>query len=153
MKTGLIRLLGIRPLGGLVASANQLVHQIHLQLLIANVGIAGGVFRFAQAIELVLGRAGIRTVSKIASLILAAIGERRQMEDPLGVLADNSMATPARLPNGRLRRLCRGVSSQPSRLGPALRAVLPRTDCCPQRTRLESSAPAAATCSVSLART
>ncbi len=77
MKTGLIRLLGIRPLGGLVASANQLVHQIHLQLLIANVGIAGGMFRFAQHIELVLGRAGIRTVSKIASLILAAIGESR----------------------------------------------------------------------------
>ncbi len=42
--------------------------------LLANIGIAAGVFRSGLAIERVLGRTGVRTVSKIASLILAAIG-------------------------------------------------------------------------------
>jgi multiple antibiotic resistance protein len=42
--------------------------------LVVNVALAGAVFWFGQWIDRVLGRTGIRTVSKIANLILAAIG-------------------------------------------------------------------------------
>ena len=42
--------------------------------LVANIAIAGVVFWFGGKIERLLGRTGIRTLSKIASLILAAIG-------------------------------------------------------------------------------
>jgi multiple antibiotic resistance protein len=40
----------------------------------ANIFIAGIVFRFAKFINRLLGNAGVRIVSKIASLLLAAIG-------------------------------------------------------------------------------
>ena len=68
--------LTVRPavLTTIVLLANQHGTIPTVLALIANVGIAGGVFRFAQGIERALGRAGIRTVSKIAGLILAAIG-------------------------------------------------------------------------------
>jgi multiple antibiotic resistance protein len=42
--------------------------------LVVNVALAGAVFWFGQWIDRVLRRTGIRTVSKIANLILAAIG-------------------------------------------------------------------------------
>jgi multiple antibiotic resistance protein len=42
--------------------------------LIVNILIAGGVFFFAGALHKLLGKAGAKTVSKIASLLLAAIG-------------------------------------------------------------------------------
>ena len=41
--------------------------------IVANILIAGTVFHFARAIHRVLGKAGSRTVSKIASLLLASI--------------------------------------------------------------------------------
>lgn len=41
--------------------------------VLVNIGIAGLVFLFGEAIAVRLGRAGVRTVSKIASLLLAAI--------------------------------------------------------------------------------
>lgn len=42
--------------------------------MIANILIAGGVFYFAPLINKVLGKTGSKTVSKITSLLLAAIG-------------------------------------------------------------------------------
>jgi len=42
--------------------------------IVANIGMAGVAFSFAPAIHRILGRAGAKTVSKIASLLLAAIG-------------------------------------------------------------------------------
>ena len=42
-------------------------------VIVANVLIAGAVFGFSQVVDHLLGRTGIRTISKIASLILAAI--------------------------------------------------------------------------------
>lgn len=41
--------------------------------VVANVLIAGGVFRFAELINRLLGKAGTNIVSKLASLLLAAI--------------------------------------------------------------------------------
>jgi len=41
--------------------------------LLVNIGIAGVVFSFAKSIELFLGNAGSKTVSKVASLFLASI--------------------------------------------------------------------------------
>ncbi len=40
---------------------------------VANIALAGGVFCFARPITRFLGRAGSRTLSKVASLLLAAI--------------------------------------------------------------------------------
>ena len=42
--------------------------------LLSNIALAGAVFWFGKGINQLLGRPGIRTLSKIASLILAAIG-------------------------------------------------------------------------------
>jgi multiple antibiotic resistance protein len=42
--------------------------------IVINIMIAGGIFYFAPLINRVLGRTGAKTVSKITSLLLAAIG-------------------------------------------------------------------------------
>jgi len=42
--------------------------------VLVNIVIAGGVFMFAQSVDKVLGSAGSKTLSKIAGLLLAAIG-------------------------------------------------------------------------------
>jgi len=42
--------------------------------VLANILIAGVVFRFAQVLNRLLGKSGAKTISKIASLLLAAIG-------------------------------------------------------------------------------
>ena len=41
--------------------------------IVINVLIAGAVFRFAESISRFLGKAGAKIISKIASLLLAAI--------------------------------------------------------------------------------
>jgi multiple antibiotic resistance protein len=41
--------------------------------IVVNILIAGLVFRFAESIHGILGKAGVKTVSKIASLLLASI--------------------------------------------------------------------------------
>jgi multiple antibiotic resistance protein len=51
------------------------VHGIQLTMLalLANIGIAGGIFWFAQPVTRFLGNAGTMILSKIASLLLATI--------------------------------------------------------------------------------
>ena len=58
--------------------------------LIVNILIAGFVFRFAEYIHRFLGRAGARTVSKIASLLLAAIGVMIVRRGIIAIIADGA---------------------------------------------------------------
>ncbi len=64
--------------------------------VLANVVLAGVVFRFAGALHRLLGEAGSRTVSKIASLLLAAIAVmvvRRGLTEILAT-AGRDLASP-----------------------------------------------------------
>ena len=59
--------------------------------LVANVLIAGLVFLFSTAISHALGKAGSRTISKLASLLLASIGVMMVRKGLLGI---SSIAPP-----------------------------------------------------------
>ncbi len=56
--------------------------------LLANLLLAGLVFTFAQGINRVLGKAGAKVISKIASLLLASIGVMMVRRGILAFLAD-----------------------------------------------------------------
>jgi multiple antibiotic resistance protein len=66
--------VGPAVLTTIVLLANQHGRFSTVLALLANIAVAGAVFRFGIVVERALGRTGIRTLSKIASLILAAIG-------------------------------------------------------------------------------
>jgi multiple antibiotic resistance protein len=55
--------------------------------LVANIGIAGLTFVFSRPITLALGKTGAKTVSKVASLLLAAIAVMLIRKGVAGVLA------------------------------------------------------------------
>ncbi len=70
---GVPLLVGPAVLTTIVLLANQHGHVATVAAVVANILIAGVVLSFSSRIIRFLGRNGIRTISKIASLILAAI--------------------------------------------------------------------------------
>lgn len=71
---GVPLLVGPAVLATILLLANQYGRGLTVLAIVVNIGLVGIVFQFSQFLIHLLGRAGIRTVSKITSLILAAIG-------------------------------------------------------------------------------
>lgn len=70
---GVPLIVGPAVLATTILLANQHGHVPTVLAIVANIIIVGVVFHFSHFIDRFLGRTGIRTVSKITSLILAAI--------------------------------------------------------------------------------
>jgi multiple antibiotic resistance protein len=71
---GVPLLVGPAVLATILLLANQYGYALTVLAIVVNIVVVGLVFEFSQVLIRLLGRAGIRTVSKITSLILAAIG-------------------------------------------------------------------------------
>jgi multiple antibiotic resistance protein len=87
--------VGPAVLTTIILLANQHGRLPTVLAIIANVLIAGGVFWFSRIVDRLLGRTGIRTISKIASLILAAIAVMMVRLGVSEILADVTLSPKA----------------------------------------------------------
>lgn len=71
---GVPLMVGPAVLTAIVLLADQHGYLFTLAAILTNIAIAGVVFSFSQGINRLLGLTGVRTVSKITSVILAAFG-------------------------------------------------------------------------------
>jgi len=70
---GVPLIVGPAVLATIILLANQHGHSPTVLAIVANIALVGVVFHFSHFLDRILGRTGIRTVSMITSLILAAI--------------------------------------------------------------------------------
>lgn len=67
-------MVGPAVLTAIILLADQHGYLLTVAAVLANIAIAGVVFSFSQGINRLLGLTGVRTISKITSVILAAFG-------------------------------------------------------------------------------
>jgi len=80
--------VGPAVLTAIILLANEYGRLPTVLALLANLFIAGGVFWFSRVILRVLGETGVRTISKVVCVILAAFGVMMVRRGLLAVLAD-----------------------------------------------------------------
>jgi len=100
-----LRTLGAVPIGvpltvgpavltAIILLANEYGRLPTVLALVANLLIAGGVFWFSRVILRVLGETGVRTISKVVCVILAAFGVMMVRRGLLAVLSEMQGSVP-----------------------------------------------------------